>query len=238
MKSINSKILLITIVCLVVLACAFAIWKMYAAMTTSFVTSRSSQVALAQLQNDLQNVTPHFIDANKASRQMYTPEEQKIKDDVVRFSLASNPEGDKDYYSGLWIDALGKRYILITQPIAESSYDEVIDSQTGTVTPIPEAARYDLSSGGRNAVFYIDTQHIYLYTLDQPATTLVSGSELSGTETYTSGIADNPDIIPSESYTQNSITITIFDSSKRVPNPKLGVGATMNGAVREVTLSF
>jgi Protein of unknown function (DUF998) len=199
------------------------------------------QLASASLRTDLKNVTPYFVDASEANGQLLTPQdpqEQKIKDDVVALLLAGQP-GNADFYSQLWLDAVGKRYVLVTQPIAESSFDEIIDSQTGTVTPISESARYDLSPVGRKSMLYIDSQHIYLYTLDQATTTLVSGSALSGTETYTSGIADNPAIIPSGmSYTPDSITVTIYDSSKRVPNPKLGEGATMNGVVREVTFSF
>lgn len=193
--------------------------------------------ALAQLRTDMQGVTPHFIDSSKANGQTLTVQEQKIKDDVIALFIASEPD-NKDFYSNLWLDAIGKRYILVSQPIAESSYDVIIDSQTGTATPIPESARYDLSSSNRNAVLYIDTQHIYLYTLDQPATMLVPGSALTGTETYHSGEADMPSILPRMSWTPNSITITIFDTSKRQPNPKLGVGATMNGVVREVALTF
>lgn len=222
----------------ILLLLVFVVWKLHSTAPTTSTTLPVDKAALAQLQTDMQGVTPHFIETGDDNRQTYTPADQKIKDDVIELFVAGEPD-NKDFYSNLWLDAIGTRYILATQPIAESSSDEIIDSQTGTVMPIPEAARYDLSPGGRNAMLYIDSQHIYLYTLDQATTTLVSGSALSGTETYTSGIADNPAIIPSGmSYTQNSITLTVYDSSKRVPNPKLGIGATMNGSVREVTLSF
>lgn len=159
MKSTNSKIL-IAIVCVAVLACAFAAWKLY---TPTSTTPSADKAALVQLQTDLQGVTPHFVDSSKANGQSLTPEEQKIKDDIVALLVASQPD-NSDFLSGLWLNAIGKRYILVTQPIAESSYDEVIDSQTGTVTPNPESARYDLTPGGRNSVLYIDTQHVYLYT--------------------------------------------------------------------------
>jgi hypothetical protein len=235
----KNKTILIAIAVLVAIACGVEVWKLHSpASVASSIAPVVDELALSQLQTDIQGTNSHFIKTNNNGSQTLTPSEQKIRDDVVALFVADGPDG-KDFYSNLWLDAIGTRYILATQPIAESSYDEIIDSQTGTVTPIPESARYNLSPGGRNAVFYIDTQHIYLYTLDQATSILVPGSALTGTETYTSGIADNPDIIPSGmSYTQNSITITIFDSSKRVPNPKLGVGATMNGAVREVTLTF
>ncbi len=107
----NKKTLLVAIICLAVLACTFAAWRLYSPTKTVFVTPTANQAALAQLQADLQGVTPYFLDANRPNRQTYTSEEQKIKDDLVAFSLASNPGGDKDYYSGLWLDAIGTRYI-------------------------------------------------------------------------------------------------------------------------------
>jgi hypothetical protein len=235
MKNAKRIGILIVIVGIAVLGCAFLIWKLHVPTPTAH---SAGEAARTQLQADLRQTTPHFLDAEQAvDREPPAPQEQKIHSDVVALLLANRP-ADADFYSQLWIDAIGARYILVTQPIAESSYDEIVDSQTGMVRQIPESARYDLEPLGRNAMLYIDAQHIYLYTLDQPAPALVPGSALSGTETYTSGEADTPDVIPRMSYTPDSITITIFDSSKRVPNPKLGVGATMNAAVREATLSF
>lgn len=234
----KNKTLLITIFILIAIACGLAVWRLhFPAPGAPSNAGKADSALLAALRADMQGVAPHFIDSQKANGQPLTPHEQKIKHDLVAL-MSSSQKDDEEFYSQLWLDAVGTRYILASQPIAESSYDEVIDSQTGTVTPIPESARYALSALDRNAVLYIDTQHIYLYTLDQPAPTLVPGSALSGTQTYTSGEADNPSIIPRMSYTPDSITITIFDTSKRVPNPQLGVGATMNGAVREVTLAF
>lgn len=226
----SQKSILIAIACLAVLTGAFAVWKLHA--------PTANQAALAQLQADMRGVTAHFLDASRSDRQTYTPAEQKIKDDLVAVFLAINPGNDKDYYSNGWIDAIGSRYILFTQPSGGGSYDETIDSRTGKATVIPGEARYYLAPTGRNIALYIDTQTIRTYTLDQADAVVVKGSQLSGTETYTSGEADNPGIIPRMSWTPDSITITIFDTSKRVPNPKLGVGATMNGTVREVTLSF
>jgi hypothetical protein len=232
------KMWLSIIILIAAIACIFFAWELHLHTSVdSNTTPVVDKAALVHLQTDMQDITSHFIEVNRDGSQTLTPEEQKIRDDVVALFVADGNNG-AEFYSNLWLDAVGTRYILATQPIAESSYDEVIDSQTGTVMTIPESARYDLSPG-RNAMFYIDPQHIYLYTLDQPATTLVPGSALTGTETYNSDEADNPAIIPTGmSHTQNSITITIFDSSDRVPNPKLGVGATMNGVVREVTLTF
>lgn len=237
----QQKTILGAIIVIVLIACGFAVWKLSTPNTSTSVSTDTSasqvdKATLTQLQADLQNVTPHFIDSSKANGQILTPEEQKIKDDVVALFLVGQPSNDKDYYSGLWLDAVGTRYILASQPSAESSYDEIIDSQTGKATPIPQGVRFNLAS--KSAMLYIAPQAIYTYMLDHAATNLVTGSQLSDTETYHSGEADMPDVIPHQTHTDTSITISVFDSSKRAPNPALGQGATMNGEVRKVTLSY
>ena len=239
MKTKNSKIILLAIVILAVLVCIFAVWKLQSSTPATTTTPPVEKTALAQLQTDLQKITPHFIDTRTQSQQVLTPTEQKIKDDVVALLLAENPGGDKDYYSGLWIEAVGKRYILVSQPSAESSYDEVIDFQTGTVTPIAGEARYYLASEGRDIALYIDTQAIRTYTLDQADAVLISGSQLSGNETYHSGTSDAY-LVPDQTHTKNSITISVFDSSQIVQNPDAQKNAmqTMNKKLREVTLPF
>lgn len=197
--------------------------------------SDTGQTVISQkkLEIDLSGITPQFVDKD----QPITPELQKVKDDVIAFLTVQEP-GNAEYYSQILLVAVGKRYILISQPSAASYYDEIVDSQTGKITPIPGGTRYYLASEGRNIALYIDNQHIYTYTIDQPSTVLVSGSQLSGSETYHSGEADMSDLIPHEMHTQDSITITVFDMNKRVLNTKLGEGATMNGKVREITLAF
>lgn len=241
MKITNTKIILIVIICLAVLACAFAVWKLHAPTTTTSITPAASQAALAHLQTDLQGSTPHFIDVTAPNGQALTPAEQKVKDDVVALFLAVNPGGDKDYYSSLWLEAVGKRYILVSQPSAESSFDEIVDSQTGMVTPISGEVRYYLASEGRDVVLYIDNQAIRTYTLDQANAVLVSGSQLSGNETYHSGTSDAY-LVPEQTHTKNSITISIFDSSQLVQNPDAlsqpTAMQTMNKKIWEVTLSF
>lgn len=235
MQTKNSKIILIVIVCLAVLVCVFVVWKL---KFLAPATTPIKRAALVQLQADLQNVTPHFINASKAYEQTLTPTEQKIKDDVIMLFTAGMPD-NKDYYSQLWLDAVGKRYILVSHPSAGSSIDEIVDSQTGTVVPISGEANIYLASEGRDIALYINYQAIYTYTLDQESVLLMPGSQLSGNETYHSGTSDFM-LVPVQMHTKNSITISIFDSSQLVQNPDAQPNAmqTMNKKVREVTLSF
>lgn len=231
------------VIVVTVLAFAFIAWKLnapkIAQSPSEQATSTADPAVLAKLQADLQTVAPHFIDASKGNGQTLTPEEQKIKDDVVALFLVANSANNRDYYSNLWLNAVGKRYILATQPSSGSSYDEIIDSQTGKVTPIPGEARYYLASEGRNVALYVDTQAIHIYTLDQADAILVSGSQLSGTETYHSGTSDFQ-IAPVQTHTKNSITISVFDSSQIVKNPDAQPNEmqTMNMKIRDLTLSF
>lgn len=235
MKITNTKIVLLVVVGLAVLVCIFAVWKLK--FSTPAITP-VNQAALLQLQAELQNVTPHFIDASKAGGQSLTPAEQKIKDDVIAIFVAGHPEGT-DYYSQLWLDAVGTRYILVSQPSAESSFDEIIDSQTGKVILVAGEARYYLASEGRNTALYLGTQAIYLYTLDQDGIVLVSGSQLSGNETYHSGTSDFS-MVPVQTHTKDSITISVFDSSQMVQNPDAQPNAmqTMNKKVRQITFTL
>jgi hypothetical protein len=240
----HQKTILGAIAVVVLLVCGFAVWKLSAskpgqtpAEQTIFTASKA---ALAQLQTDLQAVTPHFIDRSDSGAQSLTPEEQKIKDDLVAVFIAQNPGNDKDYYSNAWLNAVGKRYILASQPSGGSSLNEIIDSQTGKITLIPEGG-YSLALEGRDAILYIDTQAIRTYTLDQADAVLVAGSQLSGNETYHSGTSDFT-LVPVQTYTKNSITISVFDSSQLVQNPDAKsqptAMQTMNKKVRTVTLSF
>lgn len=227
------------------IVCGFVVWKlstpnMPAPVTTNTdTTTQNSQVALAQLQADLQEVTPHFIDASKGSGQTLTSEEQKIKDDMVAVLLAADPGQSKDYLSSAWLNAVGKRYILVTQPSGGSSLNEIVDSQTGKITIIPGERAYYLASEGRDIALYIDTQAIHTYSLDQADAVLVSGSQLSGNETYHSGTSDFQ-IAPVQTHTKNSITISVFDSSQTVKNPNAQPNEmqTMNKKLRSITLSF
>jgi hypothetical protein len=244
MKTINAKIIIVSIVCLAVLACAVVVWKLQSPASTAIATPPVDKVALAQaalarLQANMQNVTPHFIDANRVNAQSLTPEESEIKDDIIGVFITENPGESEDYYSTIWLIAIGKRYILASKPMAESSFDEIVDSQTGTVTPISGEARYYLASEGRDVALYIDNQAIRTYTLDQADAVLVSGSQLSGNETYHSGTSDAY-LVPEQTHTKNSITISVFDSSQIVQNPGAQPNAmqTMNKKVREVTLSL
>src|SRR5665213_1893570 len=239
----QQKTILGAIIVIVLIACGFAVWKLQKEPTsppTDTTSTQTSRATLTQLQTDLQGVTPHFLDANRANRQAYTPEEQKIKDDVIAV-LTAGQSDNGDYYSGLWLDAVGKRHILVSQPSAGSSIDEIVDSQTGKVTPISAEAAYYLAPEGRNAALYLGNQAIYIYTLDQGGVALVPGSQLSGNETYHSGTSDFQ-LEPVQTHTKNSITIPVFDSSQIVQNPDAlsqpTAMQTMNKKVRDLTLSF
>ncbi len=233
------KILSIAVVVVIIVMSALY-FALHRSLSNSSLTTQTP-TSTTQLQTDLQGVTPHFVDASEASGQTLTSEEQKIKKDVVATLLAVNPGGDKDYYSGLWLNAVGKRYILATQPSSGSSLNEIIDSQTGKVTLIPGERAYYLAPEGRDIALYIDTQAIHIYALDQSNATLVSGSQLSGNETYHSGTSDFQ-IAPVETHTKNSITISVFDSSQIVQNPdslsQPTAMQTMNKKVRSITLSY
>ncbi len=225
---------------IIILIVGIGVWKVNTSRiiqtTTEQDTFSVDQAALLQLQTDIKGITPQFIDAGRTSAQ--SVREQNIKDDVVVF-LSVNQPSNKDYYSGLWLDAVGKRYILISQPSAGSSYDEIIDSKTGKVTNIARKRSYYLVQEGRDTVLYINNQAIYTYTLDQASPILVSGSQLLKTETYNSGTSDFQ-LIPEQTHTKNSIKISIFDSSQTVQNPnaKRNAMQTMNKKVRSITLSF
>ncbi|OYV27977.1 MAG: hypothetical protein B7W98_00570, partial [Parcubacteria group bacterium 20-58-5] len=132
-------------------------------------------------------------------------------------------------------------YILLTEA-SKFANDEVLDTQTGQVVPFTntrgETKRYYLAPE-RSIALYIEPQALYTYSLDQAATTLVAGSQLSGTETYNNGYISGADIFinPEETHTLDSITISVFDSSKRVPNPNAS-GVAMYPKVGQKMLSF
>jgi hypothetical protein len=225
----RQKIILGILTIVIVLGGCFAAWRL-----------QQPSPELTRFQTDLQDVEPHFIpQSDGKAGATYTPDEQKIRNDTVALLLAENPSQDAGYYAGLWLDAVGKRYVLATQPSGGSARDEIIDSQTGKVTDIPGDARLYLAAEGRDAALYIDTQAVYAYALDQGNFTLVPGSQLSGNETYHSGMSDSQ-LAPVQTHTVNSITISVFDSSQIVRNPDAQPNAlqTMNKKVRDVTLSF
>lgn len=206
---------------------------------TPLTGSETMQRAIAKLLSDMKNVMPHFVDATRVHSQALTPEESEIKDRVVELLIAKNPGGSEDYYSAIWLNAIGKRYILISQPSAESSHDEIIDSQTGTVTPISGEVRYYLTSEGRDVALYIDYTSVHIYTLDQPDVVLVKGSQLIDNETYHSGTSDAY-LSPVQTHTTHSMTISVFDSSQIVPNPESQPNAiqTMYKKLRDIVLTF
>lgn len=228
----QQKIIIGVVVFLVAVPSVFVAWKHKVAEP---ITSPGVRKALEQLQVDLQTATPHFVEATKADAQTLTLSEQKIKDDVTALFIAGQPDSS-DYYSQLWLDAIGKRYVLISQLSVRGSHDEILDSQTGKVTPIPGEVRFYLAPD-KNIALYIDYQAIYIYALDQQSFVLVPDSKLLENETYHSGLSD-AFLVPKQTHTKDSVTISVFDSSQLVQNPDAQPNAmqTMNKNVRQIKL--
>lgn len=202
---------------------------------------------LTRLQANLQDITPYFIDSRSFDGKPLTSQEEKIKNDIIDILVFKEPE-NREYYSRLWPRAIGKRYVLVAQPSASSYYDILIDSQTGETSFLKNAAGYIIHylplerprpTEGRQAVLYVGYQDLYTYTLDQASFVLVPGSKLSGNEAYHSGRGDF-NLLPEETHTDDSIIISVFDSSQIVQNPRAPENGmqTMNEKIREVTLSF
>jgi len=219
------------------------------AASTSIVINKAvvDPSLITQLQADLQSITPYFVDSRSYDGKPLTPQEEKIKNDVISILVAKEPE-NKEYYSQLWIRAIGKRDVVVMQPSADSYYDILIDSQTGETSYLKNAANYIVHplpfehhdpASGRQAVLYIGYQDMYIYTLDEGTFVLVPGSKLTGSETYHSGTSDAY-LNAEETHTDNSINISVFDSSQVVNNPYVSGSAmnTMNKKLREVDLTF
>jgi hypothetical protein len=230
----------------------FVVTQKHAPVSSSAVATSTAaivdQVAVARLQADLQGVTPYFVDSRSYDGKPLTTQEEKIQKDVIDILVSKEPD-NREYYSQLWPRAIGKRYVLVAQPSASGYYDIVIDSQTGESSYLQNGASYIThylpferpapATNGRQAVLYIGYQDVYTYTIDQPSFVLVPGSKLSGSETYHNGRGDF-NLQPEETHTENTIHISIFDSSQVVKNPYAQANAiqTMNKKLREVTLSF
>jgi len=140
--------------------------------------------------------------------------------------------------NGIFLNAIGERYILLTEADVKKARDQILDTQTGDVTPVPGGLRFYFAPN-REIALFLDLQAIRTYSLDQASATLVPGSQLSGTETYHSGYAEGigADMNPQYTKTKNSIIISVFDSSKMVSNPDVP-GAKMYAKVGTKTFSF
>jgi hypothetical protein len=232
------------IIVVVLIACGFAVWTQRspaATPDTNSATFIDEKSALAQLQTDTQNMTPHFIVPTWKQGQTLTPEEKKIETDVATLMGAqyataypNNPAFKFMPGTDFWVNIIGKRYILITQLGADKSNDVILDSQTGQMIQIPGIIPLYLPES--DIALNIGAQAIYAYSLDKASSTLVAGSELSGTETYNDGIGElGPPIAVQETHTKNSIIISVFDSSKAISTPD---GGTMYTKIGQKSLSF
>lgn len=116
------------VVVLAIFTGAFIMWKLQQlsnATTSSTITSGPvvidkttvDSVLLTRLQTDLQHSTPHFVDSRDYNGQSLTPQEEKIKNDIIDISTAKVvANGYGDDYSQSWPIVIGKRYIVITVP--------------------------------------------------------------------------------------------------------------------------
>ncbi len=244
----NQKTIISAVIILVVPICGLIVWKLPKVPSTPVVSTSdvvTIETALTQLQSDMVNITPHLVVPTWQQGQMLTTDEKKIEANIGMLLTAQyvvtypkNPVFKFRPGNDFWINAIGKRYILAALAGADSLTDVIIDSQTGQVTPISKTLRHYFAPE-RDIVLYIDKQSLYTYSLDQATTTLVAGSQLSGTETYHNGYIDGVgiQINPQETHTKNSITISIFDSSKMVENPDVP-GAQMYAKIGQKALSF
>lgn len=257
----------VIIIAVAILVCVFAVWKLHSPTATPSPSTAISTpdisapividkttvdpALLTRLQTELQGITPYFVDSRSYDGKPLTPQEDKIKNDIVDILVSKEADnGNGDYYSQLWPVAIGKRYILIMQP-TRTYYDILIDSQTGESSFLQNATSYVVhrlpferpqpASNGRQTVLYIGYEDIYTYTLDEGTFVLVPGSKLSGSETYHNGRGDFS-LMVDETHDDDSIHISVFDGSQVVQNPDAlsqpTAMQTMNKKVREVTLSF
>ncbi len=259
----QQKAILGAVVVMALLAGGFAVWKFHSTASQPYPITNSTplideKTAFAQLQADVQSVKPYFVvDKGESRNAIMVPEEQKmeqkIRDDLVMlyaaryYAMRGSIPADRagvlvEAKNGIWLDAVGKKYILVTETDVKMTRDVILDLQTGQVTPITnkdgESLHYSLAPE-RNIALYIEPQVLFTYSLDQATTTLVAGSKLQGTETYKSGLEDGPSpgIIPQETHTKNNITISIFDSSRIVPSPDVPE-RPMHAKIGQKTLSF
>jgi len=239
-KTIFSIALIIVLVVLVLILSNLRTVKAPVATstTTSPTAERGLADALARLQTDLRGVTPHIIGTNKMGEQSLTSVEQRIKDDVVAVRDVRDPTSH-EYNANIILQAVGLHYIVFHQLTTHPDSDIILNTADGTETPIDGNVSYGLTSLGRNAILYIGYKAVYLYTPDQASAVLVTGSQLSGNETYHSGEGDFS-LIVHEKHTKNSITVAVFDESQQVHNPDAVPGAmdTMNKQLREDTMRF
>lgn len=263
MKKNHKTTILVATACFAVLACVFAVWKLQSPTATPYPSTATSTpdisapividktavdpALLTRLQADLHGITPYFVDSRSYDGKPLTPQENKIKNDIVDI-FVSKESGNREFYSQLWPVAIGKRYVLITQ-LARTYYDILIDSQTGETSFLQNAASYVVhrlpfelpqpASNGRQTVLYIGYEDIYTYTLDEGTFVLVPGSKLSGSETYHNGRGDFS-LMVDETHDDDSIHISVFDGSQVVQNPDAlsqpTAMQTMNKKVRQLTL--
>lgn len=200
------------------------------------------ETALLNLQADMRDVAPHFIVPTWQQGQTLTSDEKKIEADVaallstqIAAAHPNNPRFTVMPGNDFWLNAIGTRHVLISQAGADSFNEAILDSRTGALTPIPGDVALYLAPE-RNAALYIGPQAIYFYSIDEASATLMPGSQLGGTETYHNGVGGLGIIVqPDETHTEDSISISVFDSTTSVPNPD---GGTMYVKTGQRTLSF
>jgi hypothetical protein len=180
------------------------------AQTSTSTTTPSVARQLTVLSQDLAMLTPQsisdFNDPDVDAATPLSPTFQKIQNDVVAFFVAKDPDNE-DYYSGLLLEAVGQRYILVSLPGPEYN-DALIDSLTGNVNDFGLVKSFATSKG--LAVYIID-QDIYTYIPDEPTIKALPGAKLPKTETYLSPF-DGEFTAPAFTHTDNTVTVAIFNN--------------------------
>ncbi len=167
--------------------------------------------------SELTKVTPGLIEYKQdgEGKQILSLEFEKIKKTAADIIKAKDP-GSEEYYAYLIIRAVGKRYVLMTNPTVRGGNDIVVDFVNKTSKPISSVG--DSAFYTKYTSVYISGNKISYYKLDAPDSLVLPNSELSGGETYHAGDGDFV-LSPKETHTDTTLTIAIFDSKIFLQDP-------------------
>jgi len=166
----------------------------------------SASTTPSQLAIDLAGITsPQFV-----GEKPLTPKLQKIQDDA-NVSIRNWNGG---YSDELPLQAVGKRYVLMHHP-SETGFISgiVVDAKSGSIIEIGGGYPIETKSG----MIYVN-DNIKYYKFDTPASVVLANSELPKMQTYNSG-GDMPVMTPTETHTDTSLTISVFDMNTVAENP-------------------
>ncbi|MFZ1075647.1 MAG: hypothetical protein WAN50_04715 [Minisyncoccia bacterium] len=217
-------LLAVIIIAAAMLVCVFAIWKLHSSTTTISVPP-VAQAASAQLQSDLQGITPQFIDEHTT---LSADVLHRIEKDIIAILLAQEPN-NQEYYlqNGIALSAVGKRYVAfsVVRPTDNPAPIQILDSMSQTSDSYISGE--PLFKTDKVAV-YVEGQNIYTYKPDQSSETQLPGAKLSGNETYDhcGGCMGGEQDLQA-THTDTSFTINTYVWVQGVPKK-----------VRELTFSF